>query len=62
MGDASAERAFAPPCLPMGVHRYVIQVFALDLPKLNPKSADPVGILAAMKGHKLAFGERVGRF
>jgi Raf kinase inhibitor-like YbhB/YbcL family protein len=53
---------FVPPCPPFGKHGYVFRVYALDVAALRPGSPDRAGVLEAMTGHVLAYGELVGRF
>ena len=48
---------FTPPCPPMGIHKYIIRIYALDVPHLQPASPDHDGIIAAMKDHALGYGE-----
>jgi Raf kinase inhibitor-like YbhB/YbcL family protein len=60
--NSDAARSYVPPCPPFGKHRYVFRIYALDVPKLQPAAFDRLALLAAMKGHILAYGELVGRF
>jgi hypothetical protein len=60
--NSSDAAAYMPPCPPLGKHRYVFQVYALDVPKIDPVSRDRDGVMAAMKGRVLAYGEVVGTF
>jgi Raf kinase inhibitor-like YbhB/YbcL family protein len=63
VGMNSLDKAgYAPLCPPSGKHRYVFRVYALDVPQIKPVSNDRPGVLDAMKGHILAYGELVGRF
>jgi Raf kinase inhibitor-like YbhB/YbcL family protein len=48
---------YTPPCPPMGIHKYIFRVYALDVPQLQPASPDHDAIIAAMKGHVLGYGE-----
>jgi Raf kinase inhibitor-like YbhB/YbcL family protein len=48
---------YTPPCPPMGIHKYIFRVYALDVPQLQPVSPDHDAIISAMKGHVLGFGE-----
>ncbi len=50
------------PCPPIGRHRYVHRLYALDapLPDLHGPSRDQ--LLAAMRGHVLAVAELVGTY
>lgn len=51
------------PCPPIGRHRYVFKLYALDrvLPELGAH-ADKAGLEAAMKGHVVAEGQLVGTY
>lgn len=49
------------PCPPVGRHRYVFQVYALDA-ALGPAGITKPALLAAMKGHVLAKGELIGTY
>ena len=53
---------FGPPCPPVGRHRYVHRLYALDtlLPDLH--EPDKSRLLAAMDGHVLAQAELVGAY
>jgi len=53
---------YTPPCPPMGTHRYLFRLYALDVPALHPVSRDREAIFDAMRGHVLAFGELRGLF
>jgi len=48
--------AYFGPCAPTE-HRYLIRVYALDLPQIRPQTIDRQGINDAMKGHILSCGE-----
>jgi Raf kinase inhibitor-like YbhB/YbcL family protein len=53
---------YGGPCPPVGRHRYVHKLYALDtmLPDLNePTKAE---LEAAMEGHVLARGELIGTY
>ena len=41
----------------MGIHKYLFRIYALDVPQLQPASPDHDGIISAMKGHVLGYGE-----
>ncbi|HEX3398078.1 MAG TPA: YbhB/YbcL family Raf kinase inhibitor-like protein, partial [Steroidobacteraceae bacterium] len=60
--NSSGAAAYRPPCPPLGKHRYVFRVYALDVPRLAPASRDREGVMTAMKGRVLAYGEIVGLF
>ena len=51
---------YVPPCPPMGIHKYIFRIYALDVPQLQPTSPDHDAIVAAMKGHVLGYGELSG--
>ena len=52
--------AYAPPCPPLGVHAYQFRVYALDVDQIRPATNTRAGVMAAMAGHILAYGELVG--
>jgi Raf kinase inhibitor-like YbhB/YbcL family protein len=60
--NSGGETGFVAPCPPLGKHRYVFRVYALDVAALQAASARRAGVLEAMRGHVLAYGELVGRF
>jgi Raf kinase inhibitor-like YbhB/YbcL family protein len=60
--NSSDAAAYGPPCPPLGKHRYIFRVYALDVPKIDPASPDRDHVMAAMKGRVLAYGEVVGLF
>jgi Raf kinase inhibitor-like YbhB/YbcL family protein len=60
--NSSDVAAYMPPCPPLGRHRYVFRLYALDLPQVHPASRDRAAVMDAMKGHVLAYGEIVGLF
>jgi hypothetical protein len=60
--NSSDAAAYQPPCPPIGKHRYVFRLYALDAAQIHPASRDRDGVMDAMKGHVLAFGEIVGLF
>jgi len=51
---------YAPPCPPLGKHRYVFRLYALDTQTIEPKTNNRQGVLKAMAGHVLAYGELIG--
>ncbi len=55
-------KGYGGPCPPIGRHRYVFKLYALDavLPSLNP--ATKTKLEQAMEGHILARGELVGYY
>jgi Raf kinase inhibitor-like YbhB/YbcL family protein len=60
--NSSGAAAYMPPCPPLGKHRYVFRVYALDVPRIDPATPDRDGVMAAMKGRVLAYGDVVGTF
>jgi Raf kinase inhibitor-like YbhB/YbcL family protein len=55
--NSSGTVGYAPPCPPLGTHRYSVRVYALDVAQIRPLVADRLGIQDSMRGHILAFGE-----
>jgi Raf kinase inhibitor-like YbhB/YbcL family protein len=60
--NSSDAAAYTPPCPPLGKHRYVFRIYALDAAQIRPASPDRDAMMEAMKGHVLAFGEIAGLF
>ncbi|HXP64490.1 MAG TPA: YbhB/YbcL family Raf kinase inhibitor-like protein [Steroidobacteraceae bacterium] len=60
--NSSDAAAYMPPCPPLGKHRYLFRIYALDVPKIDPAAPDRDGVMAAMKGRVLAYGELDGMF
>jgi len=60
--NSSDAAAYMPPCPPLGKHRYVFRLYALDILQIHPARLDREGMLEAMTGHVLAYGEIVGLF
>lgn len=60
--NSSDTAAYTPPCPPLGKHRYIFRLYALDVPEIHPAPRDRNAVLEAMKGHILAFGEISGLF
>ncbi|MBW8370876.1 MAG: hypothetical protein K0M66_07870 [Thiobacillus sp.] len=50
------------PCPPIGVHRYVHKLYALDTVLPVPRPATKAALEKAMQGHILAKGELVGYY
>jgi Raf kinase inhibitor-like YbhB/YbcL family protein len=48
------------PCPPSGTHRYVFQLFALDIMLALPEGMRKEEVLAKMKGHVIVKAELVG--
>ena len=44
---------FIAPCPPNGVHRYIFDLYALDVKTINPKDDDRTGVESAIKDHIL---------
>jgi Raf kinase inhibitor-like YbhB/YbcL family protein len=59
--NAFGKRVYAAPC-PESRHRYIVRVYALDVPQIHPASTDRQGVIDAMRGHVLAYGELAGLF
>jgi hypothetical protein len=51
---------YAAPCPPIGTHRYEFRVYALDVDRLEPSTDNKPGLMDAMRGHILAYGELIG--
>jgi hypothetical protein len=60
--NSSGAGAYRPPCPPLGKHRYVFRLYALDVAQIEPVSRDRDAVMDAMKGRVLAYGEIVGSF
>ena len=60
--NSSGAAAYVPPCPPLGKHRYVFRLYALDVAQIHPPRHDRDGVMDAMTGHVLAYGEMVGLF
>jgi Raf kinase inhibitor-like YbhB/YbcL family protein len=60
--NSSDAAAYVPPCPPLGKHRYLFRVYALDVSQIHPASRDREAVMDAMAGHVLAYGEMVGLF
>jgi len=60
--NTSKERGYHGPCPPMGTHRYLLRVYALDTKlNLNPLS-DKEDLENAMQSHVVAQGELMGLY
>lgn len=55
-------QGFRGPCPPVGRHRYVHKVYALDAVLPDLKRADKAVVEHAMAGHVLGYGELVGTY
>ena len=54
-------REYGGPCPPSGTHRYVFQLYALDV-VLTDDIADKAALLQAMADHVLAYAELTGTY
>jgi len=54
------QRQYVAPCPVSGAHRYVYRLYALDVEELQPRQDGKAGVLRAMEGHVLGYGELVG--
>ena len=53
---------YGGPCPPVGRHRYVFRLYALDQMLLGLNDPDKAALLAAMEGHVLAETELIGTY
>jgi Raf kinase inhibitor-like YbhB/YbcL family protein len=60
--NSAGAAAYVPPCPPLGKHRYIFRLYALDVPQIHPALHDRAAVMDAMTGHVLAYGEIVGLF
>ena len=58
--NISGQPGYTPPCPPLGTHRYEFRVYALDVGSIQPSTNDKTGVMSAMDGHILAYGQLVG--
>jgi Raf kinase inhibitor-like YbhB/YbcL family protein len=58
----SGSNEYTPPCPPLGQHQYVFRVYALNVDRIQPETNDKAGVMEAMKGHIVTYGELVGLF
>ena len=58
--NIAGQAAYAAPCPPLGQHQYTFHVYALDLDLIQPASNTKAGVMSAMQGHILAYGELIG--
>jgi Raf kinase inhibitor-like YbhB/YbcL family protein len=56
------QRDYVSPCPVSGTHRYVYRLYALDVEDLEPRRDSKGGVLKAMEGHILAYGEWIGEY
>ena len=53
----SRETGYYPPCPLYGNHRYAFRIYALDMERMDAGIRNRSGLLKAMRGHILAYGE-----
>lgn len=53
---------YGGPCPPSGEHRYILNIYALDIILELPASARKQDILKAMNGHILGQGQLIGKY
>ncbi len=53
---------YGGPCPPAGTHRYVFNLYALDVTLSLPAAAEQGALEKAMQGHLLAHAQLVGRY
>jgi Raf kinase inhibitor-like YbhB/YbcL family protein len=58
--NIAGQPGYAPPCPPLGTHRYEFRIYALDVDQIQPASNDKAAVMKAMDGHILGYGELVG--
>jgi Raf kinase inhibitor-like YbhB/YbcL family protein len=56
------QREYVSPCPVSGTHHYVYRLYALDVEDLQPRQDSKGGMLKAMEGHVLAYGELIGAY
>jgi Raf kinase inhibitor-like YbhB/YbcL family protein len=59
--NSSDSTDYVPPCPPIGQHKYVFRVYALNVARIRPSATDRRAIFDAMRGHVVAYGELNGR-
>ncbi len=61
--NGARQLGYTPPCPPSGTHRYIFNVYALDVPTLNlPEGATRDQVTGAMQGHVLAQAALTGKY
>ncbi len=61
--NGARQLGYTPPCPPSGAHRYIFNVYALDVPTLNlPEGATRDQVTGAMQGHVLAQAALTGKY
>ena len=58
--NTSGNNNYTPPCPPYGAHRYIFDLYALDIMLSLPKGVNKQDILDAMDGHVLDQTELIG--
>jgi Raf kinase inhibitor-like YbhB/YbcL family protein len=58
----SGQRGWDGPCPPIGRHRYLHKLYALDRMLGELRDPTKAGLLRAMEGHVLASAELVGTY
>ena len=58
--NIARQPGYMAPCPPLGKHRYEFRIYALDVDRIDPAKNDKDGVIQAMQGHVLAYGELVG--
>jgi Raf kinase inhibitor-like YbhB/YbcL family protein len=56
------QREYVSPCPVSGTHHYVYRLYALDVEDLQPRRDSKGGVLKALEGHVLSYGELVGAY
>lgn len=60
--NGSGKSGYHGPCPPSGIHRYYINVYALDTELSLDGGADKAALQAAMESHVIAEGVLMGRY
>ena len=60
LANSGGENNYYPPCPPLGVHRYVFTLYALDIDRVDPESIENIEI--ALKPHIVASTTLTGVF
>lgn len=61
--NSAGRNGYIGPCPPSGTHRYIFNIYALDVPTLNlSEGASRDEVFNAVKGHILAQGMLMGRY
>ena len=54
-------KSYYPPCPPSGTHRYIFDLYALDVATISPKDTHRAGVETAIKGHVLGETKLTGK-